>query len=59
MNFDFGNTDLKGNLKNGELEISEPTKNLGYERYKIGEVNEDELSNGARELYSIVCNKYG
>lgn len=49
----------KGKLKKGELEISEPTKNLGYERYKIGEVNEDELSNGARELYSIVCKKYG
>lgn len=48
----------KGNLKSGELEISEPTKCLGYERYKIGEVNEDELSNGAKELYNIVSEKY-
>lgn len=49
----------KGKLQSGELEISEPTKCLGYERYKIGEVNEDELSNGAKELYSIVCKRYG
>lgn len=48
----------KGNLKSGELEISEPTKCLGYERYKIGEVNENELSNGAKELYEIVSEKY-
>ena len=49
----------KGKLKSGELEISEPTKCLGYERYKIGEVNEEELSNGAKELYKIVSEKYG
>lgn len=48
----------KGNLKGGELKIAEPNKCLGYERYKIGEVNEDELSNGARELYNIVSEKY-
>lgn len=48
----------KGNLKSGELRIAEPNKCLGYERYKIGEVNETELSNGARELYSIVREKY-
>ena len=48
----------KGNLKGGEIKIAEPTKCLGYERYKIGEVNEDELSNGARELYKIVSEKY-
>lgn len=48
----------KGDLKNGKLKITEPTKNLGYERYKIGEVNEQELSNGAKELYYIVCEKY-
>lgn len=48
----------RGTLKDGELEIAEPTKCLGYERYKIGEVDEDELSNGARELYKIVCEKY-
>lgn len=49
----------KGTLKSGELEITEPTKNLGYERYKLGEVNEEELSNGAKELYHIVKEKYG
>ena len=34
----------KGNLKSGELKIAEPNKCLGYERYKIGEVDENELS---------------
>ena len=48
----------KGNLKSGELKIAEPNKCLGYERYKIGEVNENELSKGARELYNIVSEKY-
>ena len=45
----------KGTLKSGELKIEEPNKCLGYERYKIGEVDENELSNGAKELYKIVC----
>lgn len=48
----------KGKLKSGELKIEEPNKCLGYERYKIGEVNEDELSKGAKELYHIVSEKY-
>jgi len=48
----------KGNLRSGELKIAEPNKCLGYERYKIGEVDENELSNGARELYNIVSEKY-
>lgn len=48
----------KGNLKGGELKIAEPNKCLGYEKYKIGEVNENELSNGARELYNIISEKY-
>lgn len=48
----------KGNLKSGELKIAEPNKCLGYERYKIGEVDQNELSNGARELYNIVSEKY-
>lgn len=48
----------KGNLNSGELKIAEPDKCLGYERYKIGEVNENELSKGARELYNIVSEKY-
>ena len=48
----------KGSLKSGELKIAEPEKCLGYERYKIGEVNENELSNGAKELYKIVSEKY-
>ena len=45
-------------LKSGELKIAEPNKCLGYERYKIGEVDENELSNGAREIYKIVSQKY-
>ncbi len=48
----------KGDLKGGELQIAEPNKCLGYERYKIGEVDQNELSNGARELYNIVSEKY-
>ena len=48
----------KGTLKSGELEIAEPDKCLGYERYKIVEVDEKELSNGAKELYKIVSEKY-
>lgn len=48
----------KGILEDGELKIAEPEKCLGYERYKIGEVNENELSNGAKELYKIVSEKY-
>lgn len=40
----------KGTLKSGELKIAEPNKCLGYERYKIGEVDENELSNGAKEM---------
>lgn len=49
----------KGELKSGNLRIAEPDKNLGYERYRIGEVDEKELSSGARELYRIVSRKYG
>ena len=48
----------KGILESGQLEIAEPDKCLGYERYKIGEVDESELSNGAKELYRIVSEKY-
>ena len=48
----------KGTLKSGELTIAEPDKCLEYERYKIGEVDEKELSNGAKELYKIVSEKY-
>lgn len=48
----------KGKLLGDELKIAEPDKCLGYERYKIGEVDENELSNGARELYKIVSEKY-
>ena len=33
----------KGKLESGELEIAEPDKCIGYERYKIGEVDETEL----------------
>lgn len=48
----------KGSLKQGELQIAEPTKNLGYERYSIGEVPENQLSKGAKELYAIVKERY-
>ena len=45
-------------LESGELEIAEPDKCIGYERYKMGEVDETELSRGAKEIYHIVCEKY-
>lgn len=48
----------KGSLKRGELQIAEPSKNLGYERYQIGKVPENQLSKGAKELYAIVKEKY-
>lgn len=48
----------KATLKSGELKIEEPTKCLGYERYKIGQVDESQLSNGAKELYNFVKEKY-
>lgn len=48
----------KGILKSGELKITEPDKCLGYEKYKIGEVDENELSKGAKELYKIISTKY-
>ena len=48
----------RGELKSGELEISEPTKCLGYERYKIGEIDINELSKGAKETYRLVSEKY-
>ena len=48
----------KGKLESGELEIAEPDKCIRYERYKIGEVDETELSNGAKEIYNIVSEKY-
>lgn len=48
----------KGSLKRGELQIAEPSKNLGYERYQIGKVPENQLSKGAKELYTIVKEKY-
>ena len=48
----------KGVLEFGELKIAEPDKCIGYERYKMGEVDETELSRGAKEIYHIVCEKY-
>ena len=48
----------KGKLEAGKLEIAEPDKCIGYERYKMGEVDETELSRGAKEIYHIVCEKY-
>lgn len=42
----------KGNLKSGDLKIAEPTKCLGYERYKIGQVNENELSKRSKRNLS-------
>ena len=48
----------KGSFTDGNLKVMEPSKNLGYERYKIDEVNTKELSNGAKEIFSIVSQKY-
>lgn len=44
----------KGILEEGKLKIMEPEKNLGFERYKIGELDENELSSAAKKLYNIL-----
>ena len=44
----------KGAFESGELQILEPTKNLGYERYKIGDVKEEELSSAMTKFYEIM-----
>ena len=49
----------KGTFEGGELQILEPTKNLGYEKYKMGEVNEEELSVAARKFYGIMKERFG
>lgn len=48
----------KGKLKKGELQIAEPNKCLGYERYQIGQIEEKELSKGACEIYQIIKKYY-
>ncbi len=47
----------KGTHEGGKLEIAEPMKNLGYEKYRIEEVDEEELSVAARKFYEIMKNK--
>lgn len=44
----------KGVLEEGKLQIMEPEKNLGFEKYRIGELDENELSSAAKKLYSIL-----
>ena len=47
----------KGTLKSGELEIAEPDKNLGYEKYALDDVDENELSVATKEFYQIMKEK--
>lgn len=47
----------KGILEVDKLQIMEPTKNLGYERYQIEEVKEEELSIAAQKLFKILKEK--
>lgn len=44
----------EGILKEGELQIIEPEKNLGFETYSLEQVPEKELSTAAREFYNIL-----
>lgn len=44
----------QGILKEGELQIVEPEKNLGFERYLLEQVPEKELSKAAKEFYKIL-----
>lgn len=44
----------KGTLQGGKLEIAEPDKNLGYERYVLNDVDENELSIAAKKFYQIM-----
>lgn len=44
----------KGTLQDGKLEVAEPDKNLGYERYDLNNVDENELSIAAKKFYQIM-----
>ncbi len=44
----------KGTLQGGELEVAEPDKNLGYERYDLNNIEENELSIAAKKFYQIM-----
>ena len=49
---------LTDNIGKHCIKIDSADKCIGYERYKMGEVDETELSRGAKEIYHIVCEKY-
>lgn len=48
----------RGVLKSGELQVLEPTKNLGHERYQLDQVNEDDLGSAAKKFYDIMKERY-
>ena len=47
-----------GVLKSGNLQIMEKTKNLGYEKYNINEINTKELTDCAKSAYEKISNNW-
>lgn len=47
-----------GVLESGELQIKEKTKNLGYERYAINEIDTNELTDCAKSAYEKISNNW-
>lgn len=47
-----------GILESGELQIKEKTKNLGYERYLINEIDKNELTDCAKSAYDKISSNW-
>ena len=47
-----------GILESGELQIKEKTKNLGYERYLINEIDKNELTDYAKSAYDKISSNW-
>lgn len=47
-----------GTLESGELEVKEKSKNLGYERYSINEIDTKELTDCAKSVYEKILNNW-
>lgn len=44
--------------KGGELEVREPTKNLGYQRFLLSEIVNDDLSSSAKSAFVVLQDKW-
>jgi len=45
--------------KGGELKVCEPTKNLGFERFSISEIEIDDLSSSTKSAFAEIKKKWG